>query len=398
MSKHDDISAQDNTTSDVTAKETDSDRENEIDLLELASKLWAGRSMMLRWVIYGAIAGLVIAFSIPKEYTTTIKLAPEARSGANTAAGGLGALASMAGINMNSSSADAVSPRLYPDIVQSTPFALSLFDVDVTTAHGDSVTVRKYLTNEISYPWWSYIRSLPGMAIGAVGSIFRSTDTTAGAEHKPDLFNPTPGERGVIGALNGRITVESGTNGVIEISVTMQDPIVSALVCDTVAERLKEYVRDYRTTKARADLEYAQKLNEEAKRDYYAAQQRYASYVDSNKGVILQSVRTEQERLENEMQLAFNLYNSTAQQCQVAKAKVQETTPVYTIVQPATVPLAPSKPSKMLIIAGCVFLAFVASAAWILFGRDLTRSLKEAVRQGNKDTDASPHDDKADDR
>ena len=201
---------------------------------------------------------------------------------------------------------------------------------------------------------------------------------------EPNLFRLTPEENGIAAALAQRVSVDvNGKTSTISISVTMQDPMVSAMLADTVAERLKEYVVNYRTNKARADLEFAQKLNDEAKNEYYAAQQRYANYSDKNKGVILQSIRTEEIRLQNEMSLAFNLYNSTAQQLQVAKAKVQEITPVYTIVQPATVPLTPSKPSKMLILVGCVFLAIVAASAWVLFGRDIVRSFKTAIKTEN---------------
>ena len=168
----------------------------------------------------------------------------------------------------------------------------------------------------------------------------------------------------------------------------MQDPLVSALLADTVAERLKEYVVDYRTNKARSDLEYTQKLTDEARDAYYTAQQNYASYMDQNHGVIRLSIRNEEERLQNEMQLAFNLYNTTAQQLQMAKAKVQEITPVYTVVQPATVPLAPSKPSKMLIIVGCIFLAVVAACAWILFGKDLVIAFKkEKTEDADKESE-----------
>ncbi|MDE6460748.1 MAG: chain-length determining protein, partial [Paramuribaculum sp.] len=120
----------------------------------------------------------------------------------------------------------------------------------------------------------------------------------------------------------------------------------------------------------------AQTLNDEAREDYYKAQQRYANYMDKNQGVILRTMRNEEERLQNEMQLTYTLYNTTAQQLQMAKAKVQEITPVYTVLQPATVPLAPSKPSKMLIMVGCVFVAVVACAAWILFGRDLVAAFR----------------------
>lgn len=49
----------------------------EIDLVELAARLWRERRRIMRWCMWGAFAGLVIAFSIPKEYTVEVKLAPE---------------------------------------------------------------------------------------------------------------------------------------------------------------------------------------------------------------------------------------------------------------------------------------------------------------------------------
>ena len=136
----------------------------------------------------------------------------------------------------------------------------------------------------------------------------------------------------------------------------------------------------YRTDKARHDLEFTQRLFDEAQGKYYAAQQRYAQYVDQNQALSRKSFRTEQERLQNEMSLAYSLYNQTAQQLQLARAKVQESTPVYAVVQPATVPLKPSKPSKIMILVGCVFLAGAAAAAWILFGEEIAETFRKQER------------------
>ena len=375
-------------------KDTDiknsAEEEQEIDLLELARKLWAEKRTIIRWALIAAVAGIIIAFSIPKEYTTTIKLAPEAREGGG-AASNLGALAAMAGINANMGGGkDAVSPTLYPDIVSSIPFAVELFDVPVTLSKDEEqTTVRDYLSDDISAPWWSFLTSLPSKAVGGIMSVFRSSDKDEGGNKEINTFKLTPEENGIVGALASRVAVDvDGKTSIISISVTMQDPLVSALLADTVAERLKEYVVDYRTNKARSDLEYTQKLTDEARDAYYTAQQNYASYMDQNHGVIRLSIRNEEERLQNEMQLAFNLYNTTAQQLQMAKAKVQEITPVYTVVQPATVPLAPSKPSKMLIIVGCIFLAVVAACAWILFGKDLVIAFKkEKTEDADKESE-----------
>jgi uncharacterized protein involved in exopolysaccharide biosynthesis len=137
--------------------------------------------------------------------------------------------------------------------------------------------------------------------------------------------------------------------------------------------------------KARHDLAYTEKLYEESRDKYYKAQQRYARYIDSNQNIILSSYRTESERLQNEMNLAYGVYNQTAQQLQAAKARVMEITPVYTVVQPATVPLRASKPKKSMLLIGFVFLAFVGTSAWILFGRDLVAAMRN---KGKEDEEA----------
>lgn len=352
--------------------------EKEIDLLELAMKLWAQRKKLIIWSVCGAVIGLIIAFSIPKEYTTEVKLAPEVSE--SRASGNLSGLASLAGISMGSSTgADAVYPQLYPDVVSSVPFTTSLFDVVVPTKEsGDKFTVSQFMEDETKSPWWSVILGLPGKLIG----LLRSSDEEVGPDHKLDNFQLTQDESMLVQALNKRVTasVDQKTS-VITIQVTMQDPKVSAVLADTVVSRLNEYITDYRTNKARKDLAYAEKLNDQAKQDYYTAQQKYADYLDRNQGLALHSAQTVRERLQNEASLAFNLYNQTAQQVQKCQAKVQETTPVYTIVAPATVPIKASSPKKMLILIGFTFLAFVACAAWILFISPLIQEHKEKSSQ-----------------
>lgn len=352
--------------------------EKEIDLLELAMKLWAQRKKLIIWSVCGAVIGLIIAFSIPKEYTTEVKLAPEVSE--SRASGNLSGLASLAGISMGSSTgADAVYPQLYPDVVSSVPFTTSLFDVVVPTKEtGDKFTVSQFMEDETKSPWWSVILGLPGKLIG----LLRSSDEEVGPDHKLDNFQLTQDESMLVQALNKRVTasVDQKTS-VITIQVTMQDPMVSAVLADTVVSRLNEYITDYRTNKARKDLAYAEKLNDQAKQDYYTAQQKYADYLDRNQGLALHSAQTVRERLQNEVSLAFNLYNQTAQQVQKCQAKVQETTPVYTIVAPATVPIKASSPKKMLILIGFTFLAFVACAAWILFISPLIQEHKEKSSQ-----------------
>ena len=346
--------------------------EEEIDLLELARKVWAERKLVLRWCGYAVIVGLIVAFSIPKEYTTVAVLAPETTSNKNSL-GGLGALASMAGINVgNMGDNDAVNPDLYPDVVKSVPFVVELFPVEVETIDRDLKTdLYDYLHKHTRRPWWGAVVAAPFKAIGWTMSLFREKEPESDGSNV-DPFRLTRDEDRVAETIGRRVQVAvDKKNSLVTLSVTMQDPLISATVADTVMRNLQNYVTDYRTNKARNDLKFTQQLYDESQRDYYAAQQRYARYMDANQNIVRRLVRTEQERLQNEMTLAYNIYNQMAQQLQLAKAKVQESTPVYAVVQPASVPLKASKPSKPMILAGFVFLAAAAAAAWILFLRDL---------------------------
>lgn len=352
--------------------------EAEIDLLELAQKLWSDRKLILRWCGIAVIVGLVVAFSIPKEYTTTVKLAPESADGKGMS-GNLGALASMAGINLGGGSgADALNPDLYPDVVASIPFVVQLFDVEVTDRKGELHTdVYHYVDKELRAPWWSAVIGAPFRLLGWTLSLFRDKEEPTG-QQSTDLFRLSEDETRIVEALRQRISVSvDKKSSVVTLGVTMQDPLISATLTDTVMHNLQEYITQYRTNKARHDLEYMQQLYEEAQQQYFAAQQAYARYMDANQNIVLRSGRVEQERLQNEMNLYYNLYNQTAQQLQVAKAKVQESTPVYAVVQPATVPIHAAKPSKAMILVGFVFLAAVAASGWILFGRDIIAGFRK---------------------
>lgn len=355
-------------------------QEQEIDLIELAKKIWDGRKLILKVCGWAVLVGLVVGFSIPKEYTANVTLAPESTAGGKSMGGGLSALAGMAGINLGASqTADALSPELYPDIVKSIPFSIEMFEVKVTDMKGElNTTVYEYLKEHQKKPWWGYITSAPFKALGWVIKTIKGEKDEIKTVNTVDPFKLTNEQNDVISVLGKRISVQvDKKTSVIKISVTMQDPLIAATMTNEVMEKLQDYITEYRTNKARKDLEYTQRLYEESMQSYHEAQQEYAAYMDRNQNVSLRSAQTQQERLRNEMELAFNVYNQTAQQLQVAKAKVQEDTPVYTVVEAASVPLRATKPSKAMILIGFVFLAGVGACGWILFGKDLIDSFRK---------------------
>ena len=161
------------------------------------------------------------------------------------------------------------------------------------------------------------------------------------------------------------------------VTATFQDSKVAAVVADSVVKKLQEYIMDYRTSKSKEDCLYLEKLFKERQQEYYEAQRKYADYMDSHDNIILQSVRTEQERLQNDMSLAYQVYSQVAGQLQVARAKVQEEKPVFAVVEPAVVPLYPSGTSRKVYVLVFVFLSVCIVISWNLFGKDLLSKFKE---------------------
>lgn len=351
----------------------------EIDLVEIAKKLWVQRRLVIKNCFYAAIAGVIIAFSIPKEYETEVTLAPE-ESGAGGALGGnLSSLASLAGINLGGmSSEDAFAPELYPDILASTPFLVDLFNVPVLTKKGDvSTYLYDYMDNHTRSPWFSYLISAPGKMLGWVVKLIKNEKEEENST-KANYFDLTRDQEKMVKTLSKCIkgSVDKKT-GVITLSVRMQDPLIAAALADTVKNRLQNFITDYRTSKARHDLEFSQKLYEEAKEDYLKAQAIYATFADRNLDVIQQRYKVEEERLIKEVNLAYTIYSQVASQLQLARAKVQQQTPVYTVIQPAKMSIKAASPKKVMLLIAFVFLGFLGTGMWILFKDKLLIHKKE---------------------
>lgn len=359
--------------------------ELEIDLMEYARKLWAARKLLLKVAGIAVIVGVIVALTTPKQYTASVTLAPES---SKSGSGGLSGIASMLGVGglSMSSDADAFNVTLYPNVVSSTPFIIDLLDTPVKQLDEENdTTLAGYLKEGTSKSLMNTVISLPFKAIGAVMSLFSSEKEDETKEINP--FHLTKEQNLTVEGLRKLIVANvDKKTGVTTVAVTMQDPLVCAIIADTVVVKLQEFITEYRINKAQEDCKYWEQLNEERKNEYYEKQQKYASYSDANQGVIRESVKIEEERLQNEMNLAYQVYSHVANQLQMARAKVQEAKPVFAVVEPASVPLKPSSTSRKMILIGIVFLAVAGASAWILFGQDLLKSLIAGLKEEKKET------------
>ena len=353
------------------------DDEVEIDLMDLLRKVIGIRKKVYKAAGIGLVIGVIVAISIPKQYTVEVTLSPEM---GNNKEGGLSGLAASflgSGVTMGDGT-DALNASLSADIVSSTPFLLELSAMDIPVTKNEVMTLNTYLDEETS-PWWSYVIGFPGMVIGGVKSLFTEEDEiTSFDKTSQGAIELSKKESKKIAALKKMITasVDKKTS-MTSVTATFQDPKVAAVVADSVVKKLQEYIIDYRTFKAKEDCIYLEKLFKERQQEYYAAQKKYADYLDSHDNLILQSVRAEQERLQNDMSLAYQVYSQVAGQLQVARAKVQEEKPVFAVVEPAVVPLEPSGTSRKVCVLAFIFLSVCIVISWNLFGKDFLNKFKE---------------------
>ena len=353
------------------------DDEIEIDLMDLLRKVIGIRKKIYKAAGIGLIIGVIVAISIPKQYTVEVSLSPEM---GNNKGGGLSGLAASflgSGVTMGDGT-DALNASLSADIVSSTPFLLELSAMDIPVTKNEVMTLNTYLDEETS-PWWSYVIGFPGMVIGGLKSLFTDKDEiTSFDKTGQGAIELSKKDSRKIAILKKMIaaSVDKKTS-MTSISVTFQDPKVAAVVADSVVKKLQEYIIDYRTFKAKEDCIYLEKLFKERQQEYYAAQKKYADYLDSHDNIILQSIRAEQERLQNDMSLAYQVYSQVASQLQVARAKVQEEKPVFAVVEPAVVPLEPSGTSRKVYVLAFIFLSVCIVIFWNLFGKDFLNKFKE---------------------
>lgn len=333
----------------------------EFDLKTLWSVITSKRKLLVRNCILGGIAAIIIAFSIPKEYSSETILAAEIKN--ETGIGGkMSSLAALAGFNLESG-VDAIGPDLYPKVVSSNKFIVDILQSPVTSKDGKfRDTYINYLEHGCKSPWWSFPMVLLKKAIQAI----KGSDKTPNVKINPECLSAT--EEGLVKSVRALIICQTDDeDGTISIKARAQDPKIAKTLVDSTISKLQNFITHYRTNKARIDLNYYQRLEVEALHKYQKAQQEYASYNDSHYGINLQKFINKRDALENEMQMAFTAYSQVKQQVQLANAKIQERTPAFTIVEAASISAKADSPRKLLILFAMVFLSFMGTLAYLYF-------------------------------
>lgn len=340
-----------------------------IDFSELKQTLLNKKKLFLKvWVVTFTLSCVWI-LPQPRYYKAEVSVAPE--SSDTKEMGSLASIASNFGVNIGGGSSDAIYPQLYPDLFKSTRFIVGLLDIRVKTKDGSVDTdyytyLRQHQkTNILLYP----------LQITAkwVKSLFAKEETAdQGKDGKRfDPFQLSKVTTEIVDLVQGKLQCTySRTTDVVTIEVTDQDPLVCALLADSIKEHLQTFITEYRTKKARIDYEYYKKLAAEAKASYEKSCEVYASSAEAYTNVSLKSYELKLEAMENDMQAKYTIYSAMNTRLEAAMAKVQEATPVFTELKNATVPVKPAGPKRMIFVAVMLVLSTIGTIMY-LFRKEL---------------------------
>lgn len=330
-----------------------------IDYQRVIQEILKRKKLFIKTISIAFVLSCVYIFSIPRFYRTETTLAPETD---NPMSGGtIGSIASTFGIDLGEmQTSDAITPLLYPDLMEDNGFVTSMFNIQVTSKDGTiDTSYHDYLQKLQKNAWWD-------IAIGSIKSLFAKKEKPQNGAFDP-YYLAKP-EDDVVKKIAENVTFKTDKKtGVITITVQDQDPLICKTIADSVKYRLQGFITSYRTSKARNDYEYYKVLARQAKDDYEKSRQLYAGYSDANTRIALKSVELKAEEMENDMQLKFNTYSTLNTQLQAAKAKVQERTPAFTTIKGAAVPIKPAGPKRMAFVFIMLILTFMGTCAYILY-------------------------------
>lgn len=307
-----------------------------ISLKDFFQVLWKEKIIILLVTSLFVGGGAYVAFTKQEQFVANGRILPEfeAKGGGLSQFAGL---ASLAGVSLDKASGgEAIRPDLYPDILKSIPFYNTLFDFEVITRENQKMTFNQFYDKVIDQGREVDPKKLDLFKIKPNGYLIQ---------------NQQKEER--IEALKERITaVIDKKSGVITITVKMPDPVVAAQITKFSMDYLTEYVTQYRTVKAKKDLDFLADKVAAARGKFYTKQSQKAQYADQFQAptIRLQSADIQRERIESEYRISSSFYNELLKKYEEAKIKLQQETPVFQVLEPPVAPTKKSEPKKAVII------------------------------------------------
>ena len=362
-----------------------------IDIIALLKNLWRERKTVIIWTCAFIVLGLFAALTMKREYSVSTVMVPQLNS--KSASSSLSSLASLAGFDLSSvSGSQELSPLIYPQIVSSVPFRKQLMYTPLHYSKVDTAVCVFVYETEIAQKTVidiikKYTVELPFVILKAIRGERESVVLPEGDDElapKPMII--TEDEEEILKAMAENVSLAvDKRDGYLTLYVKGIEPIQTAELAIKAQQLLQNEITRFGVEKSKSDLAYIQARYDEIKAEAESYQNQLALITDRTQSTIGTRNEIERNRIQAKYTVANNIYNEMAKQLEQAKMQVKKDTPVFTVIQPVTVPVRPSNSrTKTLII--WTFLGFIIGCG-IVLGRVYLQTVQESSNK-EKNTDS----------
>ena len=297
--------------------------------------------------LVAGVIGYLYSYTLQKTFKAKTVLLPEYSMGSTSF------MSFAMGANA-AEGAEKLSPDLYPTILEGIPFGMYLLKQPVSDVNNVSYpSLDNFLLKE-SKTQTSWFSKKKEAAPPSIEIKVKNKDILSLSKEQEQKIN---------GTVNLVSAIIDKKNGIITVESEMTDPVVSAILVESGKKYLMDYVEEYRTAKLTQQSAFLEQRVREAKQRQQSAEYALQSYRDRNRNAYLNVARIEEQRLQSDYTLAQSLYSDLVSRLEQNKLKVKQEKPVFKVLEPTKIPLAPNGPRRV-IIAGL----FSLSAILLLFG------------------------------
>lgn len=361
------------------ADQNNGKKKEEFDIVWLIAYLAAKRKRIYQ-IICGCLVIALVAYIVkPKVYTATAAILPVYDS-EDGGLGSLKGLASMAGINLGSSSTSGavITPDLYAEVVTSTPALIEIMEKvpltwstpqdTVMTLYDHTVydsvpslgatilkytiqlpfTIKKAINGE--EPVVAFIEPTTEDFMQVPRPLVMDKERIKCAEWLRDRINVTPDEE----------------TSIVRISAEGESPEQSAELATAVMQQIQTTITEYATSSAKKNLNFLQKRYDETMEEFKQARQEFFNYCDRHRDYVEERSSVERQQLEDKYNLSYSLLQSLQSEVEKSRMRLLAETPVFSIVEPVVQPDKKSSPKLLIHLLGGFFIGFIISVGGLL--------------------------------
>lgn len=329
-------------------------KERTFDVEDIISDLLKFKKLILFLTIFIFVMSIIIMWGTPKMYSSHTSFILQVSEGKKLNSN-ISSVAKLVGINVGGgSNENLIYPTLYPIIFKSGPFQKKLLNSEITSSYESSpITISDYLGK---YPQTSSLDVILGYTIGLPGKIANAIKPNKSSEVSDQLIKTSDStlvylsskEEERIDFLYENLSL--GVNeddGIIEINSSFPEALASAQIAGIIQNHLQSYIIESNIKKTRIEFQYITDRLEEVKDDYEIKRAILANYQDRNINLRSNIALNRLTQLENDFELASEVYSNVLSEHESMKLQLKRDTPVFMTIEPPAVPLNASSPKKL---------------------------------------------------